>query len=93
MFSLQVEPSQCNKILASALSEILIQAAPEGHSIKLVHLDDTPQVSSSVLESVPMDTDEEPTEEKNTTQSADISPAQTANEIEVCSSDFHQRLQ
>jgi hypothetical protein len=88
-----VEPSQCNRILASALSEILIQAAPEGHSIKLVHLDDTPQVSSSVEESVPMDTDEKLTGDKIPEQSADVSPAQPANEIEVCSSDFHQRLQ
>lgn len=88
-----MEPSQSNKLLASALSEILIQAAPEGHSIQLVRLDDTPQVSSTVEESVPMETEVKPTEETVTEQSADVSPAQTANEIEVCSTDFHQRLQ
>jgi hypothetical protein len=84
---LKVEASQCNKILASALSEILAQAAPDGHSIKLVILEDNSQVTSSVVEEVPINTEEQPI------QQAEVSPAQPAKEIEVCSSDFHDRLQ
>ncbi|XP_059472023.1 ubiquitin carboxyl-terminal hydrolase MINDY-3 homolog [Neocloeon triangulifer] len=86
-----VDPSQCNELLASALSEVLLQAAVEDHSIKLFRLDDAlqPQVSSTVEESPASveAADDQPNQE------SEASPAKPAEEIEVCSSDFHQRLQ
>ncbi|XP_065349446.1 ubiquitin carboxyl-terminal hydrolase MINDY-3 homolog [Cloeon dipterum] len=82
-----VDPSQSNLLLASALSEVLLQAAIEGHSVKLVHLEEASQVSSTVGEPPA----EEAPQEDQAMPESEVTPAKP--DCEVCSSDFHERLQ